>query len=175
MKRIAAWVLYATIPVALFLQFRHVSLVWQFVFACLAVLPIAAWIGRSRSSGDPADDFLMKNAARILPVTRFTPGNTVIDVSDADALHRVAERLDTLVLHRAGPDDHVFAVQDVETTYRFVLPIEPDPATTRLAPVRLDETARLRPIRRDEETARLRPLRSRGPVPPPRRPSHRPA
>ncbi len=47
MKRIAAWVLYATIPVALFLQLRHGDLVWQFVFACLAVLPIAAWIGNS--------------------------------------------------------------------------------------------------------------------------------
>lgn len=47
MKRIAAWILYATIPVALFLQFRHGDLVWQFIFACLAVLPIAAWIGTS--------------------------------------------------------------------------------------------------------------------------------
>lgn len=47
MKRVAAWVLYATIPVALFIQFRHISLVWQFVFACVAVLPVAAWIGHS--------------------------------------------------------------------------------------------------------------------------------
>ena len=47
MKRIAAWILYATIPVAIFLQFRHGSLVLQFIFSCLAVLPIAAWIGTS--------------------------------------------------------------------------------------------------------------------------------
>lgn len=47
MKRIAAWVLYATIPVAIFLQFRHGDLVWQFIFSCVAVLPIAAWIGSS--------------------------------------------------------------------------------------------------------------------------------
>ena len=47
MKRAAAWVLYATIPAALFIQFRHGNLSWQFVFSCLAVLPVAAWIGRS--------------------------------------------------------------------------------------------------------------------------------
>jgi len=113
----------------------------------------------------------MKNAARILPVTRFTPGQTVIDVSDADALHRVAERLDTLVLHRAGPDDHVFAVQDVETTYRFVLPIDRETETTRLRPVVADgprggrrpgvpvvPNARLRSVPFDDDTGRLRPV-----------------
>jgi Ca2+:H+ antiporter len=47
MKRIAAWVIYATIPVALFLQFSHGDMVWQFVFSCIAVLPVAAWIGHA--------------------------------------------------------------------------------------------------------------------------------
>jgi len=47
MKRAAKFVLYATIPIALWLQFSHGDLVWQFVFACLAVLPLAAWIGVS--------------------------------------------------------------------------------------------------------------------------------
>lgn len=127
----------------------------------LIVLGIAAWIGRSRSGGDPADDFLMKNAARILPVTRFTPGNTVIDVSDAEALHKVAERLDTLVLHRAGPDDHLFAVQDVETTYRFVLPIAPGDRPARLRPVVPENTsARLRSVPLHDDTRRLRRLPS---------------
>jgi Ca2+:H+ antiporter len=44
-KRVFTWLLYATIPVAIALQFLHTSLVWQFVFACAAVLPLAAWIG----------------------------------------------------------------------------------------------------------------------------------
>ncbi|HVR41551.1 MAG TPA: calcium/proton exchanger [Thermoanaerobaculia bacterium] len=47
LKQLAMGILYATIPVALFLQFSHGSLVMQFIFACLAVLPIAAWIGHS--------------------------------------------------------------------------------------------------------------------------------
>src|SRR5258708_12419141 len=47
MKRVATWLLYATIPVAIALQFIHGSLVWEFVFACAAVLPLAAWIGIS--------------------------------------------------------------------------------------------------------------------------------
>ncbi len=47
MKRIAAWIFYATIPVALALEFVHASLVLQFIFSCIAVLPVAAWIGRA--------------------------------------------------------------------------------------------------------------------------------
>ena len=43
----ASWALYATIPVALFLQVGHGDLVWQFIFSCLAVLPVAAWIGQA--------------------------------------------------------------------------------------------------------------------------------
>src|SRR5207248_9512314 len=47
MRRAARYVLYATIPVALYLQFTHGPVVWEFVFACAAVIPIAAWIGIS--------------------------------------------------------------------------------------------------------------------------------
>ena len=50
----------------------------------------------------------------------FVSTGTVIDVADAEALYRVAERLDTVVLHHAGAAGHVFAVQDADTTYRFV-------------------------------------------------------
>jgi signal peptidase I len=87
----------------------------------LVVLAGAAWIGRT-ARGDAADEFVVKHADRILPVAAFDPGPTVIDVSDADALHRVAERFDTLVLHHAGEDADVFAVRDVDATYRFVVP-----------------------------------------------------
>jgi signal peptidase I len=138
----------------------------------LVVLAVAWWIGRSPSSEDPADAFLMRNAARILPVTRFTPGNTVIDVSDGDALHRVAERLDTLVLHQEGPDDHVFAVHDIETTYRFVLPVtHGGRAGLRPEVPQLHEraTTRLQPVV-DDDTARISRVRRRIPVPPPRTP-----
>lgn len=47
MKRVLTWLVYATIPVAIALQFLHTSLMWQFIFACAAVLPLAAWIGAS--------------------------------------------------------------------------------------------------------------------------------
>ena len=46
-KRAASWLLYATIPIAIFLQVTHRNLIWLFIFACLAVLPLAAWIGAS--------------------------------------------------------------------------------------------------------------------------------
>src|SRR5437016_4731192 len=47
MRRALQWILYATIPVAIALQFVHANLAWEFVFACAAVLPLAAWIGVS--------------------------------------------------------------------------------------------------------------------------------
>jgi hypothetical protein len=92
----------------------------------LLVLAGAAWIGRS-PRGDTTDDFLVRHAARILPVTSLVTGSTVIDVTDAEALHRVAERLDSLVLHQSSPYGHTFAVQDAETTYRYVVSTPPAP------------------------------------------------
>jgi len=47
MKRIVRWLVYATIPAALALELMHGNLVWQFIISCLAVLPLAAWIGSS--------------------------------------------------------------------------------------------------------------------------------
>ena len=91
----------------------------------LLVLAAAAWIGRSDRK-DVAGQFIVRHADRILPVAAFNPGPTVIDVSDAESLRRVAERFDTLVLHHAGPDEDVFAVRDVDATYRFVVPGSPD-------------------------------------------------
>jgi hypothetical protein len=148
------------------------------VFAlALITLAASAWIGRSRSD-DPVDDILLRNSARILSVRRFTPGSTVIDVSDAAALHRVAERLDSLVLHQEGPEGHTFAVQDVDATYRFVLPVEqggrpsePRPAVPTARPRHAaDEgrTTRLRPALLDDNTARISRVHRRIPVPPSR-------
>jgi Ca2+:H+ antiporter len=45
LKNVLKWLVYATIPVALFLQFTHGSMTLQFIFSCIAVLPVAAWIG----------------------------------------------------------------------------------------------------------------------------------
>lgn len=48
MKRALSWLLYATIPIALYLQFfTEGKITLQFIFSCAAVLPIAAWIGHS--------------------------------------------------------------------------------------------------------------------------------
>jgi len=90
----------------------------------LVVLAAAAWIGRT-GRGDAADQVLVRHADRILPVAAFTPGPTVIDVSDAESLRRVAERFDTLVLHHAAEDEDVFVVRDVDATYRLVIPGTP--------------------------------------------------
>jgi MFS family permease len=100
---------------------RPVMLAGAVLAVALVGLAAGAWIGRRRTD-DPADDFLVRHAARILPVSAFTPGENVIDVSDAESLHRVAERLDGLLLHHDGPDGQTLAVRDAETTYRYVFP-----------------------------------------------------
>jgi signal peptidase I len=89
--------------------------------AALLVLAAGAWVGRTRR-GDAADQFIVRHADRILPVAAFHPGPTVFDVADAESLHRVAERFDTVVLHHAAEDEDVFAVRDGDATYRFVVP-----------------------------------------------------
>jgi signal peptidase I len=92
------------------------------VFAlALLVLGAGAWIGRT-GRGDAADQFLVRHADRILPVAAFSPGPTVFDVADAESLHRVAERFDTVVLHHAAENEDVFVVRDADATYRFVVP-----------------------------------------------------
>ncbi|SOE03784.1 signal peptidase I [Blastococcus haudaquaticus] len=91
----------------------------------LVTFVVAAWLGRL-GRDDVADSFLVRHADRILPVASFSPAGTVIDVSDAESLHRVAERFDTVVLHHAGDAEDTFAVRDVDATYRFVVPIGPD-------------------------------------------------
>jgi hypothetical protein len=87
----------------------------------LGALAVAAWVGRSLGRG-VADQFLVRHADRIVPVAAFTSGPAVIDVSDAESLHRVAERFDTIVLHHASPDEDVFVVRDLDATYRYVVP-----------------------------------------------------
>jgi hypothetical protein len=107
--------------------------------AALLALVLGAWAGRP--VGGVADQFLVKHADRIVPVAAFTPGPAVIDVSDPESLHRVAERFDTVVLHHTAGGQNVFVVRDVDATYRLVLPGEqprrrgkpPVPARSRAA------------------------------------------
>jgi hypothetical protein len=138
----------------------------------LVVLAVAAWIGRKRP-GNAADDILLRSAARILPVTGFTPGASVVDVSDAESLRRVAEKLDTLVLHLDGEDGHTFAVQDMDTTYRFVLPTStkprpPSPPGPVTRPLPRVPAAILTVVPDDPPTPRHRAPSSRPAVPAPR-------
>ena len=92
---------------------------------------VAARLARPTGAG-PAGDVLVRFAGRLVPVSSLTTSATVVDVDDADALHRIAQRLDCLVLHHRGTAAHTFAVQDQDTTYRLVVPApavgEPAPA-----------------------------------------------
>jgi len=71
------------------------------LLGAVLVAAVAGGIAHSYT-GDAADAFAIRNAARILPVAGLTPGRSVVDLSDAQALRRVAERVDGLVLHHAG-------------------------------------------------------------------------
>jgi hypothetical protein len=97
----------------------------------LAGCAIAAGIARSHR-GTAAEAFLLRHGARILTVSALTPGRIVIDVAEPEALYRVAERLDALVLHHVGPDGDTFVVQEQETTYRHVVRPAPLPELSTL-------------------------------------------
>ena len=108
--------------------------------AAALVAVLASWLGATRTAG-PAEEFLVRHAGRVLPVARFVPEGTVVDVADPEALYRVAVRLDGLVLHSTGPEGDVFAVRDVGTTYRCVLSgateARPAPVPARVRTARL--------------------------------------
>jgi hypothetical protein len=111
------------------------------LLAGLVAFMVAVWFGRPIPAGS-AELVLARNATRIVPVTSFTPGNTVIDLADSAALDRVAERFDGLVLHHLGPDGSTFAVQDGDTTYRYVAPQDTVVNTSRRVSVPVPRTAR---------------------------------
>jgi len=94
----------------------------------LVLTVLATWLGGGRATS-AVDAFLQRRAARVLAVAGFVPDGTVVDVADPEALYKVAARLDGLVLHHAGPDRDTFAVRDVGTTYRCVVPraVVPEP------------------------------------------------
>jgi signal peptidase I len=104
--------------------------------AVLALLTsvVATWLGGARAASE-VDQFLQRRSARVLAVAGFVPDGTVVEVTDLEALHKVAERLDGLVLHSSGPDGDTFAVRDVGTTYRRVVPRAALPAP-KARPVR---------------------------------------
>jgi len=86
--------------------------------AALVTLLATGSIAFSGPRGEAAG-FLLRHRDRILPVTALPQGAAVVELPDGAALHRLAQRLDTLVLHHEGPDGHTFLVQDGATTYRF--------------------------------------------------------
>src|SRR5688500_10418908 len=47
MKNAIRWAAWATIPVAIYLQFFTHATIPQFIVSCIAILPVAAWIGHS--------------------------------------------------------------------------------------------------------------------------------
>ena len=100
------------------------ALALALALAALLVAVTTSWLGGRRSTG-PADEFVLRHAGRVLPVAGFVPEGTVVDVATPEALYKVAQRLDGLVLHHAGPDGDTFAVRDVGTTYRCVVPRPP--------------------------------------------------
>ena len=114
-------------PVTLPLHAARVIALGVAVLALLVTV-VATWLGGARTTSE-VDRFLQRRAARVVAVARFIPDGTVVDLADPEALHKVAERLDGLVLHHAGPDVDTFAVRDVGTTYRCVVPraVVPEP------------------------------------------------
>ena len=123
---------------------------------CLALIATAGGllIGRTGRGGE-ADAFAVRHADRIVPVTALSAAGTVIDVSDAEALRRVAERFDTVVLHHVGDGEDVFAVRDVDATYRFVVPATPERRRGKPPVPAPARTARVEDVPAADETVRL--------------------
>jgi signal peptidase I len=95
-----------------------------FVAAGALTTAAVAWsIGWTGARGSN-DDVLLRDPKRVLTVTALPEADAVVELPDAAALHRVAQRVDGFVLHHEAPDGSTFLVQDGSTTYRF-RPVRP--------------------------------------------------
>jgi signal peptidase I len=82
-------------------------------------------------TGAAADDAVLRRSSRLVPVAGLSMGDVVVEMSDATALSRLAERVDGIVLHHAAPHADVYVVQHAGTTYRLTVAggaVQPQPA-----------------------------------------------
>jgi hypothetical protein len=88
----------------------------------LAALVVALCCGAARRGGEhPAVGALAVIGARRVDVSEISLAPAVVDVTSVEALVRVADRYDRLVLCLVGPGSSTFVVNDDGTSYRFVV------------------------------------------------------
>ena len=93
------------------------------VAVALALLGAALVLGLTRVTGPVAEAERVRRRhkdlmLRVMPVAP-TPGRPLVDVGDAEALVRIAQRYGLLVLHWERSGVTTYVVQDESTTYRY--------------------------------------------------------
>jgi hypothetical protein len=115
-----------------------IAIILGVLLATLALLraKVARFAPRQRDEGA---SILARYRHLIVPVARIwpLPGVPVIDVSDMDALVRIAEHYERSILHEASPEGESFWVTDESGQFRYTLgapapaprqpPVQPSP------------------------------------------------
>jgi hypothetical protein len=106
--------------------------------ASLAVLVVMGLRLRTLSQKDQAQFLGVKYGALIVDIQNTdAPGTSYMDVMSMDALAKLAERFNAMILHVESSESHQYFVQSAGISYRFVLPAEttaaPIPAAEALS------------------------------------------
>jgi signal peptidase I len=84
----------------------------------LGFLMVVSW----RVPRDEAARIRAANRARVVPIDGIASGTTIIDVTNAAALKRVADDYDRLILHAREVGEDWFLVQDGQMMFRYRVP-----------------------------------------------------
>jgi hypothetical protein len=101
---------------------RIAGLRLPFAALALVALLVAAWMGLAvRSGGHHAAPAVGVIGARRVDVTEIALNASVVDVTTVEALVRIADRYDRLVLCHLTPGGSTFVVNDDGTSYRVIV------------------------------------------------------
>jgi signal peptidase I len=90
-------------------------LVAAFALATATAAWSIGWTDTPRHAGE----VVLRDRRRVLAVAALPAMSTVVELPDAAALNRVADRVDGFVLQHEGLDATTYLIQDGATTYRF--------------------------------------------------------
>jgi len=117
---------------------RRISLLGLTAAALCALLGLPAGVGRLRRRDSEAERIKSRYARFLVPVSHLEEASEqrVVEVADMDALVKIAERYERMILHEKERGEDAFSVSDDGVVYRYIV----DESRQRTRPARSAKT-----------------------------------
>ncbi|HKI93283.1 MAG TPA: signal peptidase I [Gaiellaceae bacterium] len=117
---------------------RRISVLGLAAAALCALIGLPAGIGRLRRRDGEAERIKSRYARFLVPVSHLEEASAqrVVEVADMDALVKIAERYERMILHERERGEDTFSVSDDGVVYRYVV----DESRARTAPAQTATT-----------------------------------